>query len=51
MNTTSETKNKVNSIDFIKLIETKFIKNVNEKSSIEVGDIIRLGYTIIEGDK
>jgi large subunit ribosomal protein L19 len=43
-------------VDFIKLIESKFLKPNLIKSSttntnLEVGDIIRIGYTILEGEK
>lgn len=37
------------SVDLIKLVEAKFLKNSNEV--IEVGDILRIGYIIPEGDK
>jgi large subunit ribosomal protein L19 len=37
------------SIDLIKLVEAKFLKN--SKEVIEVGDILRIGYIIPEGDK
>ena len=37
------------SVDLIKLVEAKFLKNSSE--SIEVGDILRIGYIIPEGDK
>jgi large subunit ribosomal protein L19 len=37
------------SVDLIKLVEAKFLKNSNE--IIEVGDILRIGYIIPEGDK
>ena len=37
------------SIDLIKLVEAKFLKNSSEL--IEVGDILRIGYIIPEGDK
>ena len=37
------------SIDLIKLVEAKFLKNSQEL--IEVGDILRIGYIIPEGDK
>ena len=37
------------SIDLIKLVEAKFLKNSQEV--IEVGDILRIGYIIPEGDK
>jgi large subunit ribosomal protein L19 len=47
-----ETLKKQTSIDFIKLIESKHLKSeFNLKNSIEVGDIIRLGYIIPEGGK
>jgi large subunit ribosomal protein L19 len=37
------------SVDLIKLVEAKFLKNSTE--IIEVGDILRIGYIIPEGDK
>jgi large subunit ribosomal protein L19 len=38
--------------DLIKLIESKFLKNENDKSTeIKVGDIIKIEYKIPEGDK
>ena len=37
------------SVDLIKLVEAKFLKNSQEL--IEVGDILRIGYIIPEGDK
>ena len=37
------------SVDLIKLVEAKFLKNSQE--TIEVGDILRIGYIIPEGDK
>jgi large subunit ribosomal protein L19 len=37
------------SVDLIKLVEAKFLKNSSEL--IEVGDILRIGYIIPEGDK
>ena len=37
------------SIDLIKLVEAKFLKKSQE--IIEVGDILRIGYIIPEGDK
>ena len=44
-----------NSIDLIKLVEAKFLKNapyaIKGDERIRVGEIIRLGYTIQEGDK
>jgi len=52
--TNTETK-KTTSIDFIKLIEAKFLKNAPYSTKgeelLRVGDIIRIGYTIQEGDK
>jgi large subunit ribosomal protein L19 len=50
------TKEKAHYVDFIKLIESKFLKPNFIKSSttntnLEVGDIIRIGYTILEGEK
>jgi large subunit ribosomal protein L19 len=37
------------SVDLIKLVEAKFLKN--SKELIEIGDILRIGYIIPEGDK
>lgn len=52
---TIETKKKRTSTDLIKIIETKHLNNnidiKQEKEPIEVGDIIRVGYKIPEGDK
>jgi large subunit ribosomal protein L19 len=51
MDTQTETKN---SKDLIKLVESKFLRNENYTSKDEglrVGEIIRIGYTIQEGDK
>ena len=43
---------KEKSIDFIKLVEAKYLKSeFNSKNKIEIGDIIRLGYLIPEGGK
>lgn len=36
-------------VDYIKLIEAKYLKN--PKELVEVGDILRIGYIIPEGDK
>ena len=49
-------KEKAHSIDFIKLIESKFLKSNLVKSPttnniLEIGDILRIGYTILEGEK
>jgi large subunit ribosomal protein L19 len=40
-------------MDLIKYIEDKYLntQEPREKASIEIGDLIRLGYTISEGDK
>ena len=40
-------------MDLIKYIEDKYLntQEKREKASIEIGDLIRLGYTISEGDK
>ena len=39
--------------DLIKLVESKFVKeqkidSVNENNRLEVGDILRIGYTILK---
>jgi large subunit ribosomal protein L19 len=41
------------SVNLIKLVEAKFLKNPCEhlENGIEIGDIIRIGYLIPEGDK
>ena len=41
------------SVNLIKLVEAKFLKNpcAHLKEGIEIGDIIRIGYLIPEGDK
>jgi len=41
------------SMDFIKLVEAKFLKNTpeNPRTQVEIGDIIRIGYLIPEGEK
>ena len=54
MNT--ETKVKISNNDLIKSVENKYLKEMNIKSDInntrlEVGDILRIGYTIYEGAK
>jgi large subunit ribosomal protein L19 len=55
MNTTEiekQTLKKEHSIDFIKLVESKYLKSeFNLNNKIEIGDIIRLGYLIPEGGK
>jgi large subunit ribosomal protein L19 len=42
-------------MDYIQLIEKKFIKNFSTdnspKEDIEIGDIVKIGYIIPEGDK
>jgi large subunit ribosomal protein L19 len=45
----SVVKENSSSVDLIKLVEAKFLKNSSEL--IEVGDILRIGYIIPEGDK
>ena len=45
----SVVKENSSSVDLIKLVEAKFLKNSSE--IIEVGDILRIGYIIPEGDK
>lgn len=41
------------SLDFIKLVEAKFLKNTSEnpRTEVEIGDIVRIGYLIPEGEK
>ena len=41
------------SMDFIKLVEAKFLKNTpeNPRTQVEIGDIVRIGYLIPEGEK
>ncbi len=62
MNTINNIKNQTNlqnkkstSIDLIKHVESKFINPItitgSKTNQIEVGDIVRLGYLIPEGDK
>jgi len=47
-----ETLKKEQPIDFIKLVESKYLKlEFNSNNKIEIGDIIRLGYLIPEGWK
>ena len=36
-------------VDLIKLVEAKFLKNLDQP--IEIGDILRIGYIIPEGEK
>lgn len=55
-NQTNNKKEKTHSIDFIKLIESKFLKSniitsSTKNNRLEIGDIIRIGYTILEGGK
>jgi large subunit ribosomal protein L19 len=45
----SSQKEESHPIDLIKLVEAKFLKNSTEV--VEVGDILRIGYIIPEGDK
>ena len=54
MNT--ETKVKISNNDLLKFVESKYLKEVNMKSDssntrLEVGDTLRIGYTIYEGAK
>ena len=54
MNT--ENKVKISNDDLIKSVESKYLKEINMKSDssntrLEVGDILRIGYTIYEGSK
>ena len=62
MNTINNSKNQTNlqnkkspSIDLIKYVESKYIHSMNiigsKTNTLEVGDIIRLGYLIPEGEK
>lgn len=47
-----ETPKKEQPIDFIKLVESKYLKSeFNSNNKIQIGDIIRLGYLIPEGGK
>jgi large subunit ribosomal protein L19 len=47
-----ETLKKEQPIDFIKLVESNYLKSeFNLNNKIEIGDIIRLGYLIPEGGK
>ena len=54
MNT--ETKVKISNNDLLKFVESKYLKEVNMQSDsnntrLEVGDVLRIGYTIYEGTK
>ena len=54
MNT--ETKVKISNNDLLKFVESKYLKEVNMQSDsnntrLEVGDVLRIGYTIYEGAK
>ena len=62
MNTINNIKNQTNlqnkkraSIDLVKYVESKYLKPItitgSKTNNIEVGDIIRLGYLIPEGEK
>ena len=54
MNITKLLKNKLSSnMNLVKYIEDKYLntQEKREKPSIEIGDLIRIGYTISEGDK
>jgi large subunit ribosomal protein L19 len=39
------------SMDLIKVVEQKFLKNAETRLTVEIGDIVRIGYIIPEGDK
>lgn len=40
------------SVDLIKLVESKYVKpEVDNKRTVEIGDLLRVGYLIPEGDK
>jgi large subunit ribosomal protein L19 len=50
------TKEKSGSVDFVKLIESKFLRpnfitSSTKNNNLEVGDVIKVGYTILEGQK
>jgi large subunit ribosomal protein L19 len=54
MNITTLSKTKLSSnMDLIKYIEDKYLstQEKREKASLEIGDLIRIGYSISEGDK
>jgi large subunit ribosomal protein L19 len=54
MNITKLSKTKVSSnMDLIKYVEEKYLstQEKKEKALIEIGDLIRIGYSISEGDK
>ena len=40
---------KLSSVDLLKLVEAKFLKTSNQ--IVEIGDILRIGYIIPEGEK
>lgn len=45
-------KEKSNSVDLIKMIESKHMKaDINNNTSVEIGDLLRIGYQIPDGDK
>ena len=45
-------KEKSASIDLIKMIESKYMKaDINNNTSVEIGDLLRIGYQIPEGNK
>jgi len=53
-----ETKTKSNlrkenslSMDLIRVVEEKFLRNSENLHQVEIGDIVRIGYIIPEGDK
>lgn len=51
-NNTTVAKETLASIDLVKRIESKHMKsNINNNTSVEIGDLLRIGYQIPEGDK
>ena len=46
-------KEKQNSVNLIQLVESKFLRTPTDysKKGVDIGDIIRIGYIIPEGDK
>jgi large subunit ribosomal protein L19 len=51
-NNTNVAKETLTSIDLVKMIESKHMKpNTKNNTSVEIGDLLRIGYQIPEGDK
>jgi large subunit ribosomal protein L19 len=49
---TTKTLESAPSVDLIKLVESKYVKpEVDNKRTVEIGDLLRVGYLIPEGDK